>query len=224
MSKILIVDDEKDIAELISDVLVDEGFETVTTYDGEDALEKIKKNTFDLILLDIMMPKMSGTEVCLKIRNITNTPVIFVTAKNAILDKVLGFELGADDYITKPFVNEELTARVKAHIRRETRNIPDKIIYEIGEIKINTSTIETFKNNKLIELSTREFELLTYLMKNAGLELSKEEIFESVWGSTYGDIGIVAVNIKSLRNKLDNEEKYIKTIWGYGYKFIKVID
>lgn len=224
MSKILIVDDEKDIAELISDVLVDEGFETVITHDGEEALNRIKKETFDLILLDIMMPKMSGTEVCLKIRDITSAPVIFVTAKNAVLDKVLGFELGADDYITKPFVIEELTARVKAHIRRETRSIPEKIIYEIGEIKINTSTIETFKNNKLVELSTREFELLTYLMKNAGIELSKEKIFESVWGSTYGEIGIVAVNIKSLRNKLDSEEKYIKTIWGYGYKFIKVVD
>lgn len=223
MSKILIVDDEKDIAELISDVLVDEGFETVTKNNGEDALEEIKNNNFDLILLDIMMPKMSGTELCTKVRDFTNAPIIFVTAKTSMIDKVVGFEIGADDYITKPFIIEELVARVKAHIRRDNRATIQNI-YEIGEIKINTETVETFKCGKLVDLSTREFELLEYLMKNAGIVLSKEQIYENVWGSSYGDIGIVAVNIKSLRMKLDEEEKYIKTIWGLGYKFIKVVD
>lgn len=223
MAKILIVDDEKDIAELISDVLMDEGFETIIKNDGEEALKEIENNRFDLILLDIMMPKMSGTEVCSKVRLMTNTPIIFVTAKTAMIDKIVGFEIGADDYITKPFVIEELVARVKAHIRRDNRIITQKI-YEIGEIKINSETMEVFKNNKLIELSTREFELLEYLMKNAGIVLSKDQIYESVWGSSYGDVNIVAVNIKSLRIKLDNEEKYIKTIWGLGYKFVKVVD
>ncbi|MBQ3142722.1 MAG: response regulator transcription factor [Bacilli bacterium] len=224
MSRILIVDDEKDIAELIDDVLIDEGFETVIKNNGEEAFEEIKNNKFDLILLDIMMPKMNGIELCSKIRNITSCPIIFLTAKNTSFDKVIGFEIGADDYITKPFIIEELVARVKAHIRRDNRSIKEEKIYEIGQIKINTETMETYKDNKKIELSTREFELLTYLMKNAGIVLSKEQIFESVWGSTYGDIGVVAVNIKSLRIKLDNEEKYIKTVWGLGYKFVKVLE
>ncbi len=223
MSKVLIVDDEKDIAELISDVLVDEGFETIIKYDGEEALKEIENNSFDLILLDVMMPKITGTEVCSKIRNKTNAPIIFVTAKNSMIDKILGFEIGADDYITKPFIIEELVARVKAHIRRDNR-VENNKVYEIGEIKINIETMEAYKSGKLIDLSTREFELLSYLMKNAGVVLSKDQIYESVWGSTYGDIGVVAVNIKSLRMKFDNDEKYIKTIWGLGYKFVKVID
>ena len=222
MAKILIVDDEKDIAELIRDVLIDENFEAVIKNDGEEALEELEHNSYDLILLDIMMPKMSGTEVCLKIRSKTKTPIIFVTAKTTMVDKLVGFEIGADDYITKPFQIEELVARVKAHIRRDNR-IVNKIL-EIGEIKINIETMEVYKNSDIIELSTKEFELLKYLMTNAGIVLTKEKIFENVWESAYGDIGTVAVNIKSLRNKLDNEEKYIKTIWGIGYKFVKVVD
>lgn len=224
MAKILIVDDEKDIAELISDVLVDEGFETIIKNDGETALKELENNSFDLILLDIMMPKISGTEVCSKIRSTTNTPIIFVTAKNSLIDKVVGFEYGADDYITKPFQIEELVARVKAHIRRDNRDSLTNKVIEIGDIKINTETMEAYKNNNLVELSTREFELLSYLMYNAGIVLTKETIYENVWKSSYGDIGTVAVNIKSLRNKIDKEEKYIKTIWGIGYKFIKVAE
>ncbi len=225
MSKILIVDDEQDIAELISDVLTDAGFETVIKNDGYAAIEEINNNTFDLILLDIMMPNLSGTETCNKIRDLVSCPIIFVTAKNQTLDKLLGFELGADDYITKPFVIEELVARVKAHIRRDNRNIktPNNII-RIGEIEINKESYEVKKNGEIITLSTKEFELLSYLMSNAGAVLSKEQIYNSVWKTEYGDIGTVAVNIKSLRKKLDQEEKYIITIWGLGYKFVKVID
>lgn len=225
MAKILIVDDEQDIAELISDVLTDAGFETVIKNDGYAAIEEINNNTFDLILLDIMMPNLSGTETCNKIRDLVSCPIIFVTAKNQTLDKLLGFELGADDYITKPFVIEELVARVKAHIRRDNRNIktPNNII-RIGEIEINKESYEVKKNGEIITLSTKEFELLSYLMSNAGAVLSKEQIYNSVWKTEYGDIGTVAVNIKSLRKKLDQEEKYIITIWGLGYKFVKVID
>lgn len=223
MAKILIVDDEKEIAELISDVLTDEGFETVIKHDGMSAIEEVKNNYYDLIMLDIMMPNMSGTETCSKIREIVSCPIIFVTAKNQTLDKLLGFEIGADDYITKPFVIEELVARVKAHIRRENRTAktPNNII-RIGEIEINKESYEVKKNNELITLSTKEFELLSYLMSNAGNVLSKEQIYNSVWKTEYGDIGTVAVNIKSLRKKLDQEEKYIITIWGLGYKFVKV--
>lgn len=225
MPKVLIVDDEIDIADLISDVLIDEGFETVIKNNGEDALKAASEDVFDLIILDIMMPKMNGTEVCANIRDKVECPIIFVTAKTHLVDKLVGFEIGADDYITKPFTIEELIARVKAHIRRSKRNNKiNKNIISIGEIKINKDSFEVYKNDELVELSTREFELLSYLMTNAGIALSKEQIFDSVWGSNFGEIGTVAVHIKSLRKKLDSEEKYIKTIWGLGYKFIKVIE
>ena len=223
MAKILIVDDELDIAELISDVLVDEGYETVIKNDGISAIETIKKEQFDLIILDIMMPGMSGVEVCNKVRENVSSPIIFVSAKNQIIDKVLGFEIGADDYITKPFIVEELVARVKAHIRRSNRSEISNII-KIGEIEINLESYEVYKDKKRIDLSTREFELLSYLMKNAGIVLTKEKIFDSVWGTDYNEIGTVAVHIKNLRSKLDPEEKYIKTIWGIGYKFVKIVD
>lgn len=225
MNKVLIVDDENDIAELISDVLETEGLKTRIENSGNACIEAVKEEPFDLILLDVMMPDYSGTEVCAKIRSYTSCPIIFVTAKNQLVDKLIGFEVGADDYITKPFINEELLARVKAHLRREERiekNKTNKFI-KIGEIKLNKESFEVYKNDKLITLSTKEFELLSYLMENAGIVLSKEQIYQSVWKNNYGDIGTVAVNIKSLRNKLDEDEKYIKTIWGMGYKFVKVI-
>jgi len=224
MNKILIVDDEKDIADLISDVLTDEGYTTVVKNDGEEALKELENNSFDLILSDIMMPKMSGTELLSKVREHIDCPIVFVTAKTNLVDKLVGFEIGADDYITKPFTAEELVARVKAHIRRTNRRTKDTNIITIGEIRINKDSFEVYKNDELVELSTREFEVLLYLMTNAGLALSKEQIFDSVWGSNYGEIGTVAVHIKCLRKKLDSEEKYIKTIWGFGYKFIKVVE
>ena len=170
-----------------------------------------------------MMPDISGTEVCANIRNHTSSPIIFVTAKTALSSKLVGFEVGADDYITKPFVNEELVARVKAHLRREERieKKNNNNVIEIGEIKLNKESFEVYKNGNLITLSAKEFELLSYLMENARIVLSKEQIYQSVWKNNYGDIGTVAVNIKSLRNKLDTEEKYIKTIWGMGYKFVR---
>ena len=222
MNRILIVDDEQEIAELISDVLKDECFDTIIANSGTSAIEIVKNNQIDLILLDIMMPEMSGIETCQHLREITSCPIIFVTAKNQTQDKLLGFENGADDYITKPFVTEELIARVKAHIRRETRlhKEPSNII-SIGEIEINKENYEVKKNNELVTLSTKEFELLSYLMTNAGTVLSKEQIYNQVWQTEYGDIGTVAVNIKSLRKKLDPDEKYIITIWGLGYKFVK---
>lgn len=224
MSHILIVDDEQDIAELISDVLKEEGFKTTIKNDGYSAIEAIKNNKYDLILLDIMMPNISGIETCNKIRETVSCPIIFVSAKNQLVDKIVGFEIGADDYITKPFVIEELVARVKAHIRRDNRAIsPTNNIIKIGEIEINKESYEVKKNDKQVTLSTKEFELLSYLMSNAGVVLSKEQIYNSVWQTEYGDIGTVAVNIKSLRKKLDPDEKYIITIWGLGYKFIKVI-
>lgn len=224
MNRILIVDDENDIAELIKDILESEDYSVRIENDGASCIEALQEESFDLILLDVMMPDYSGTEVCAKIRSYTTCPIIFVTAKTQLVDKLIGFEVGADDYITKPFINEELLARVKAHLRRSNRIEKNKNnIITIGEIKLNKESFEVYKNDNLITLSTKEFELLTYLMENAGIVLSKDQIYQSVWKNNYGDIGTVAVNIKSLRNKLDNDEKYIKTIWGMGYKFVKVI-
>lgn len=226
MSRILIVDDEEDIAELISLLLSKEGFETVVRNNATSALEEISKNKFDLILLDIMMPDMSGTELCSKIRDKVDCSIIFVSAKNATLDKMLGYEIGGDDYITKPFENADLVLKVKSHLRMKQRNdlnIKGNII-KIGDISLNKDSFEVRKKDIKIDLSTREFELLLYLMENAGIALSKEQIFNSVWGYEYGDIGTVAVNIKNLRDKIDEEDKYIMTIWGYGYKFVRIID
>ena len=225
MAKILIVDDEIEIAELISDILKEEGFITVIKNKAEDAQEEININNYDLIILDIMLPGMSGTELCSLIRNRVNCPIIFVTAKVQTIDKLVGFEIGADDYITKPFVNSELVARVKSNIRQNNRSFKDtnKNVINIGDIEINKDSYEVKKDGKIIELSTKEFELLYYLMKNAGIVLSKDQIYNSVWGNSYGDIGTVAVHIKNLRSKIDKEEKYILTIWGVGYKFVKVI-
>ena len=223
MSKILVVDDDREIASLIGDCLYDEGYDVVLAYDGENAIENIYSNPdIEMIILDIMMPKMDGLDVCKKIREKVNCPIIFVSAKSKTLDKLLGLEIGADDYIEKPFVVEELVARVKAHLRREKRrnNIMKNII-KIGEIEIHKDSYEVYINNNLIELSTREFQLFLYLCENAGQVLSREQIFNSVWGSEFGDIGTVAVNIKSLRDKIDKDSKYIKTIWGVGYKLVK---
>lgn len=224
MEKILIVDDDRDIGELISDAIEDEGFESVVKTDGESALSFVEENEdVDLIILDIMMPGISGLEVCEKIRNKVSCPIIFVSAKGKTADTVLGLEVGADDYISKPFVVEELVARVKAHLRREKRStgVYDGGIIKVGEIEINTNTFEVLKNSESISVSTREFQLLQYLMENAGKVLTREQIFAHVWNSGFGDIGTVAVNIKSIRDKIDPKNDYIKTVWGVGYKFVK---
>ena len=228
MSRILIIDDEVDIAELESDALTDEGFDVDIAHLASEANILLEKNNcnYDLILLDIMMPGKSGTEYLNEIRNKITCPIIFVSAKSGTVDKLLGLEIGADDYITKPFDIYELVARVKAHIRRESRSkeIENKSKIIIGEIEINKNSYDVYKNKVKCNVSTREFEVLWYLMSNAGIVLTKEQIFSSVWGSDYGEIGTVAVHIKSLRSKIDPEEKYIVTIWGVGYKFVKELE
>lgn len=227
MEKILIVDDEISIAELISDALEDEGYETVIKTDGRSAYEYINehKEEISLITLDIMMPEISGVDLCKFIRGSVNCPIIFVSAKGKTLDKVLGLENGGDDYIAKPFVVEEFVARVKAHLRREQRHSAflDDGVIKVGEIEINTSSLTVSKNGEPVALSTREFQLLQYLMENAGKVLTREQIFAHVWDTEFGDIGTVAVNIKSVRDKIDPENEYIKTVWGVGYKFVRVI-
>ena len=223
MPKILIIDDDKDIAELVALILRKEKIDSEIINDSLEALTRIEegKTNYDLILLDIMMPNISGTELCIKIRDKVTCPIVFLSAKKELVDKMVGYEIGGDDYITKPFDNTELVLKIKSHLRLQSRNKISKNIITIGEISINKESFEVCKNNKRVEVSTREFELLTYLMENAGIALSKEQIFEKVWGSSYGDIGIVAVNIKNLREKLDSTNQYIITIWGYGYKFAR---
>lgn len=225
MAKVLIVDDDKDISELVSLVLEQEQIESDIINNPLDALKLLENGSgeYDLILLDIMMPELSGTELCLKIRDKIDVPIIFLSAKKETVDRMLGYEIGGDDYITKPFENIDLILKVKSHLRMNKRsksNSNGKIITN-GEISLNEESLEVTKNGERIILSTREYELLKYLMKNAGISLSKEKIFESVWGFDYGDIGTVAVNIKSLRDKLQDNNKYIITVWGYGYKFVR---
>lgn len=226
MAKILIVDDDKDISELVSLILKKENIDSDIINNPKDALNLLEKGAgeYNLILLDIMMPELSGTELCSKIRDKVDIPIVFLSAKKELIDKMLGYEIGGDDYITKPFDNTELIIKIKSHLRLNKRKSNTKYgkIISVGDITLNEESFEVKKDGKLIELSTREFELLKYLMQNAGIALSKEQIFSSVWGYDYGDIGTVAVNIKSLRNKLGDDNKYIITIWGYGYKFIRM--
>lgn len=221
MSLVLIADDEVAIASLISDSLEDEGINTVVVSNGREVLDKVEQDIYDLILLDVMMPEMDGLEACRRIRDIVSCPIIFVTAKNRTLDTLLGLELGADDYITKPFVVEELVAKVKAHIRRDKRKgISDQALV-IGDLRILPDNYEVYYKNKQVELTSREFQLLIYFCRNMGKVLTREQIFDSVWGQDYSDIGTVTVTIKNLRDKLDQEQQYIKTVWGVGYKFVQ---
>ncbi len=223
LKKVLIVDDNTDISELIALILKKEEIDSKIVNNPLLVPELIKTEHFDLILLDIMMPEMSGTELCAKIRNDVNIPIIFLTAKTELLDKMLGYEIGGDDYITKPFDNTELVLKIKSHLRlkdRSRQSNNEKTIV-IGDLVLDKESFEVKQNGVKLDLTTREFELLKYFMENAGIALSKEQIFEAVWGNEYGDIGTVAVNIKSLRDKLKDNDKYIITVWGYGYKFLR---
>jgi DNA-binding response OmpR family regulator len=226
MPKVLIADDEVNIATLIAESLNDEGFETMVVHDGSAVLSELSGDkSYSLIILDIMMPGMDGLEVCRRIRDTVTCPIIFVTAKSRTLDTLLGLEIGADDYITKPFVVEELVAKVKAHIRREKRmaaSISDFV--SIDAMTIKKESYEVFINEKRIELSTREFQLLAYLADNISRVLTREQIFDAVWGMDYTDIGTVTVTIKNLRDKIDPDNRYIKTVWGVGYKLIRPDD
>jgi two-component system, OmpR family, lantibiotic biosynthesis response regulator NisR/SpaR len=224
-SKIIIVDDDKDIVNLVEDILTDEGYEIEKAYNGRDALEKINKNHFDLIILDIMLPDIDGLEVCRKIRDSVDVPILFLTAKSKSIDKVVGFEIGADDYITKPFDDNELASRVKAHIRRQKRvagnTAGSGASVRYDGIEINKNSYEVFLDGKKVDLSTREFQILAFLMNNPNIVLTREQIYNNVWGyEDFGDINTVTVHIKKLREKIDKNDRFIKTVWGAGYKFI----
>lgn len=222
--RILITDDDEAIADLIADSLEEEGFVCVLAADGEQALDLVLKQRepFDLIILDIMMPHADGLTVCRRIRDEVSCPILFVTAKNRSLDTVVGLEMGADDYIYKPFGVDELVARVKAHLRRSEREShkQDHAPLKSGGIWLDRDRYLVRKDGQNVNLTTREFQLLQFLVENEGKVLSRETIFDQVWGENYMDIGTVAVNIRNLRSKLDPENQYIRTVWGIGYKFV----
>ena len=220
---ILLVDDDVSILLLVSDVLEENGMNVVTARSGEEAVRLMEGQSFDLILLDIMMKGLSGLDVCRKIRSRVSCPILFLSAKDSVKDIVAGLDLGADDYLTKPVVLEELVARIQAHLRRQMRSDPRRASagpIQIGGIRMEPEEMRVTRNGVEVPLSTREFELLAYLMQNAGQTLSRERIFHDVWRTEYGDVGTVAINIKNLRAKLDPDWRYIKTVWGSGYRFV----
>ena len=226
--KILVVDDEKPISDIIKFNLLKEGYEIETAYDGEEALKKVYQFQPDLVLLDVMLPKLDGFQVCRKIRESFNMPIIMLTAKEEEVDKVLGFELGADDYITKPFGMRELIARVKANIRRlslveiDGGSNTGNMIYA-GKLVIDLDRYEVTKEEKVIELTLREFELLKFLAIQANQIFTREQLLKDVWGYEYfGDIRTVDVTVRRLREKVEDdssEPTYIMTKRGVGYYF-----
>ena len=218
--KIMVVDDESRMRKLVKDFLVKSGYEVVEAEDGAQALDIFyEQNDIALIILDVMMPKMDGWQVCREVREYSKVPIIMLTAKSDERDELLGFELGVDEYISKPFSPKILVARVEAILRRTSQIGADEII-EAGGISVNKAAHSVTADGESVELSYKEFELLTYFMENKGIALSREKILNSVWNYDYfGDARTIDTQVKKLRSKLGKKGDLIKTIWGMGYKF-----
>ncbi len=218
--KVLVVDDESRMRKLVRDFLVKKDFIVLEAEDGAQAVDIFfSTKDISLIILDVMMPKMDGWQVCREIREMSDVPIIMLTAKSDERDELLGFDLGVDEYISKPFSPKILVARVEAILRRSNLLNDDSII-TAGEITLNKSAHEVTVAGKPVELSFKEFELLNYFMDNQGLALSREKILNSVWNYDYfGDARTIDTHVKKLRSKLGRQGDYIKTIWGMGYKF-----
>ncbi len=232
MKKVLIVEDEKTISDIIKVNLLKEGYEISTAYDGQEALAVFENEEIDLILLDVMLPKIDGFQVCRKIRVKSNVPIIMLTAKEEEVDKVLGLELGADDYITKPFGMRELIARVKANIRRvefdiitEEENVNQKLITS-QDLIIDLARYEVKKKEEIVELTKREFELLSFLATQDTQVFTREQLLKDVWGyEYYGDIRTVDVTVRRLREKIETDSsnpKLLMTKRGVGYYFRRI--
>lgn len=227
MSRILIVEDEMAIAELEKDYLELSGFEVVIESSGDTGLERALKEEFNLVILDLMLPKVDGFEICRQIREVRNVPVIMVSAKKDDIDKIRGLGLGADDYMTKPFSPSELVARVKAHMARYERligsNAKENEIIEIRGIRIDKTARRVYINGEEKTFTTKEFDLLTFLAENPNHVYTKEELFQKIWDmESVGDIATVTVHIKKIREKIEvntSKPQYIETIWGVGYRF-----
>ena len=218
--KILVVDDESRMRKLVKDFLTKKGFTVIEAGDGEEAVDKFfEVKDIALIVLDVMMPKMDGWQVCREIRQYSKVPIIMLTAKSDEKDELQGFDLGVDEYITKPFSPKILVARVEAILRRSNVLAADDTM-EAGGIELNKAAHEVLIDGKSVELSYKEFELLAYFMSNQGVALSRERILNNVWNYDYfGDARTIDTHVKKLRSKLGAKGEYIKTIWGMGYKF-----
>ncbi|MDO4720752.1 MAG: response regulator YycF [Peptostreptococcaceae bacterium] len=226
-NKILIAEDERPISDIIKFNLEKEGYEVITAFDGKEALQKALEEKPDLLLLDIMLPQMDGFEICKRVREKSSVPIIFVTAKEEEVDKILGLELGADDYITKPFSVRELVARVKANVRRLDMSLPneteEKEIIVNKDLSIDFMKYEVKKRERILDLTVREFELLKFLARQKDQVFSREQLLERVWGyEYYGDIRTVDVTVRRLREKVEDDSSnpsYIMTKRGVGYYF-----
>lgn len=218
--KILVVDDESRMRKLVRDFLVKQNFEVVEAGDGEEALNLFYQDKdIALIILDVMMPKMNGWEVCREIRETSKVPIIMLTAKSDESDELQGFDLGVDEYISKPFSPKILVARVEAILRRTNKAAGEEIL-ETGGIRMDKTAHMVTVDGAYVDLSFKEFELLAYFMENEGIALSREKILNHVWNYDYfGDARTIDTHVKKLRNKMGEKGEYIKTIWGMGYKF-----
>ena len=223
------VEDDREISEMMEEFLIQEAFEVVPAFDGLEACEKFEDGEFDLVLLDLMIPKMSGMDVMKTIREKSVVPILIVSAKDSLLDKSLGLELGADDYITKPFVMAEVLARIKANLRRtnqyaagSSRKQEEPATLSCGDIQLNPVDFTVRKRGKKIDLTAKEFEILRLLMQNPKKVYTKEQIYSLVWEDAYlGDENAVNVHISRLRNKIEDDARnpeYIITVWGFGYR------
>ena len=227
MSKILIVEDELAIAELEKDYLELSSFEVDIASDGELGLEKALNGDYNMLILDLMLPNVSGFDICKKVREEKDIPILMVSAKKEDIDKIRGFGLGADDYITKPFSPSELVARVKAHLARYERLVGSQAeandVIEIRGIKIDKTARRVYVNGEEKAFTTKEFDLLTFLASHPNKVFKKEELFSEIWNmESYGDIATVTVHIKKIREKIEadtSKPQYIETIWGVGYRF-----
>ena len=221
--KILIVDDDQNICELLRLYLAKEGYETLIAHDGEKALELFEQNKPNMVLLDVMMPRMDGWEVCRKIRAVDNTPVIMLTAKGETFDKVLGLELGADDYVVKPFDSKEVVARIKAVLRRcvPAQAAPDGVI-SYDNLSVDLTRYELKVKGNVVDAPPKELELLYYLASHPNRVFTRDQLLDEVWGfEYYGDSRTIDVHVKRLREKLEgaSDQWNLKTVWGVGYKF-----
>lgn len=219
--KILVVDDESRMRKLVRDFLVREGYEVLEAGDGEEALDIFYEDKdISLLVLDVMMPKLNGWDVCREIRKISKVPIIMLTAKGDEQDELNGFEIGADEYISKPFSPKILVARVTALLRRANKIGDAADVSELGGIVMDKTAHTVAIDGKQVELSVKEFELLDYFMSNPGIALSRERILDSVWSYDYfGDARTIDTHVKKLRSKMGEKGDYIKTVWGMGYKF-----
>ncbi len=221
-STILVVDDEKNIVQLTRLYLRNEGYKIEEAYDGKQALEKARTVNPDLIILDLMMPEMDGLTVCKEIRKTSNVPVIILTARDDDVDKIVGLEVGADDYVTKPFNPRELVARVKAVLRRsQNGGIAPEAVLDVGDIHLDPGRREVSVGGKAIQLRAKEFDLLAAFMRYQGMVLDRERLLSLVWGQDfYGDTRTIDVHVAWLREKLSGAKARVQTVWGVGYKLV----